>query len=111
MTHPNREELAGRCGRDAAYWRKAYEDLVDQTGRDLNDGLGRDPRREGRYATSGRAAAALRQSPTVEEVARVIEPSAFEDGRWHSARKQQKAFQKDALAKAQAIADLYGRGG
>lgn len=41
---------------DAAYWRKAYEDLVDQTGRDLNDGLGIDPRRADRPAKSGRAA-------------------------------------------------------
>lgn len=31
--------------RDATYWRKAYEELVRQTGRDLNDGLGRDPRK------------------------------------------------------------------
>ena len=30
--------------RNAAYWRNAYETLVKQTGRDLNDGLGRDPR-------------------------------------------------------------------
>lgn len=29
---------------DALYWRNAYEELVKQTGRDLNDGLGRDPR-------------------------------------------------------------------
>lgn len=29
---------------DAAYWRKAYEDLVKQSGRDLNDGLGFDKR-------------------------------------------------------------------
>lgn len=29
---------------DARYWRKAYETLVAQTGRDLNDGLGIDPR-------------------------------------------------------------------
>jgi hypothetical protein len=41
--------------RDAAYWRKAYEDLVDQTGRDLNDGLGIDPRRKDWPAKSGRA--------------------------------------------------------
>lgn len=40
-----------RCGEareheaDARYWRAAYEGLVGQTGRDLNDGLGRDPRR------------------------------------------------------------------
>lgn len=34
--------------RDAAYWRKSYEDLVKQTGRDLNDGLGIDPRTKGR---------------------------------------------------------------
>lgn len=31
--------------RDAAYWRAAYELLVKQTGRDLNDGLGVDPRK------------------------------------------------------------------
>lgn len=30
--------------RDRNYWRNAYEELVKQTGRDLNDGLGRDPR-------------------------------------------------------------------
>ncbi len=29
---------------DAAYWRKAYETLVDQSGRDVNDGLGFDAR-------------------------------------------------------------------
>lgn len=28
----------------AQYWREAYELLVNQTGRDLNDGLGLDPR-------------------------------------------------------------------
>lgn len=31
-------------GASALYWRDAYEKLVQQTGRDLNDGLGRDPR-------------------------------------------------------------------
>lgn len=31
--------------RDAAYWRNAYETLVKQTGRDLNDGYGLDPRK------------------------------------------------------------------
>lgn len=30
--------------RDVAYWRNAYEALVKQTWRDLNDGLGPDPR-------------------------------------------------------------------
>lgn len=35
----------GRLRQDAAYWRNAYETLVKQTGRDLNDGLGLDPRR------------------------------------------------------------------
>lgn len=29
---------------DAAYWRNAYETLVNQSGRDVNDGLGRDKR-------------------------------------------------------------------
>jgi hypothetical protein len=29
---------------DAAYWRNAYETLVKQSGRDVNDGLGRDNR-------------------------------------------------------------------
>jgi hypothetical protein len=29
----------------AAYWKRAYEMLVEQTGRDLNDGLGHDPRK------------------------------------------------------------------
>jgi len=33
-----------KASRDAAYWRNAYETLVKQTGRDLNDGLGTDPR-------------------------------------------------------------------
>jgi len=35
-----------RFRNDAAYWRSAYETLVRQTGRDLNDGLGLDPRKE-----------------------------------------------------------------
>lgn len=30
----------------AVYWRLAYEELVRQTGRDLNDGLGIDPRKQ-----------------------------------------------------------------
>lgn len=50
---------------DAAYWRKAYEDLVDQTGRDLNDGLGIDPRRADRPATSGRSALSRSPAPSV----------------------------------------------
>jgi hypothetical protein len=29
----------------SGYWRRAYENLVAQTGRDLNDGLGLDPRK------------------------------------------------------------------
>ena len=29
---------------NAGYWRGAYETLVRKTGRDLNDGLGLDPR-------------------------------------------------------------------
>ncbi len=40
-----RGEAAERQARDAAYWRNAYETLVKQTGRDLNDGLGLDPRK------------------------------------------------------------------
>lgn len=31
---------------DGRYWKGAYENLVAQTGRDLNDGLGKDPRKE-----------------------------------------------------------------
>lgn len=31
--------------RDSTYWRNAYEELARQTGRDLNDGLGLDPRK------------------------------------------------------------------
>ena len=37
-------ERAERQARDAGYWRRSYEELVKQTGRDLNDGLGLDPR-------------------------------------------------------------------
>lgn len=33
------------AARDVNYWRSAYEELVKQTGRDLNDGLGLDPRK------------------------------------------------------------------
>lgn len=39
------ERAARRGSGDAAYWRNAYETLVKQTGRDLNDGLGLDPRK------------------------------------------------------------------
>lgn len=45
-----------------------------------------------------------------EEIARVIEPSAFEGDRWRSARKQMLAYQEDALKKADAILALLGRG-
>ncbi len=37
----------------AAYWRNAYEALVKQTGRDLNDGLGVDPRRRAALGQRG----------------------------------------------------------
>lgn len=36
------------------YWRRAYEELVSQTGRDLNDGLGADPRRAPPHENGGR---------------------------------------------------------
>ena len=42
--------------RNAAYWRKAYEDLVAQTGRDLNDGYGIDPRRSNNLPPHTKAA-------------------------------------------------------
>ena len=35
----------------AQYWRNAYETLVKQTGRDLNDGLGLDPRKRPQPST------------------------------------------------------------
>lgn len=35
--------VRGECW-TTGYWRTAYETLVKQTGRDLNDGLGCDPR-------------------------------------------------------------------
>lgn len=38
----HRLQIAEAEGR---YWRKAYETLVEQTGRDLNDGYGIDPRK------------------------------------------------------------------
>lgn len=44
LTLVRRHAKATRAGVDAAYWRNAYEALVKQTGRDLNDGLGLDPR-------------------------------------------------------------------
>jgi len=40
-----RNDTLDKLSRDRAYWRKSYEDLVLQTGRDLNDGLGPDPRK------------------------------------------------------------------
>jgi hypothetical protein len=36
---------APKLKRDVLYWRRSYEELVEQTGRDLNDGYGRDPRK------------------------------------------------------------------
>lgn len=36
----------------ALYWRNAYEELVSQTGRDLNDGYGIDPRKASPAPTS-----------------------------------------------------------
>lgn len=43
---PDRKRLEN--SRD--YWRNAYEELVKQTGRDLNDGFGIDPRKTARFA-------------------------------------------------------------
>lgn len=48
---------------DAMYWRTAYEELVRQTGRDLNDGFGVDPRR-----THAHPLAASPQAPAREGV-------------------------------------------
>lgn len=45
MVIRNSEHRNPPYGHDAVYWRKSYEDLVKQTGRDLNDGLGLDPRK------------------------------------------------------------------
>lgn len=36
--------MGGNSQNSASYWREAYETLVSQTGRNLNDGLGVDPR-------------------------------------------------------------------
>jgi hypothetical protein len=41
-------------GADAQYWRRAYEDLVHQTGRDLNDGFGVDPRKAAHFTPSSK---------------------------------------------------------
>lgn len=41
----NRDPEVARERAVALYWRNAYEMLVRQTGRDLNDGLGLDPRK------------------------------------------------------------------
>lgn len=38
------ENRQSQTSGELQHWRKAYEDLVKQTGRDLNDGLGLDPR-------------------------------------------------------------------
>lgn len=43
--------------RDVTYWRAAYEELVRQTGRDLNDGFGVDPRRTHTHPLAAAAAA------------------------------------------------------
>lgn len=60
-----------QSARDADYWRKAYEDLVDQTGRDLNDGLGVDPRCIGWPASSGRSALRLSSGGQGSSAARI----------------------------------------
>jgi hypothetical protein len=65
-------ERAQAAARDANYWRNAYEELVRQTGRDLNDGLGVDPRKS--------QAPAL---PEREAVARVLAPEAFSEWQRH----------------------------
>lgn len=45
MGWPFGTRMEAEAKASAIYWRNAYETLVKQTGRDLNDGLGLDPRR------------------------------------------------------------------
>lgn len=61
----------------ALYWRNAYEELVRQTGRDLNDGLGPDPRKThmsplARHQGQEEAKAASVEGVSREDVAAII---------------------------------------
>ncbi len=45
--------MSDKSRNDAHYWRNAYETLVKETGRDLNDGLGLDPRKSLKLGATG----------------------------------------------------------
>ena len=135
MTHPNREELAGRpCGccrcvneavkadggspcdprliRMFLCERCKNKRCPHATDHRLSCTGSNEPGQEGsNYGVPlAGSAAALRQSPTVEEVARVIDPEAYEDTADEPRIVQVRAGkrQREAEAKAQAIAALYG---
>ena len=95
MTHPNREELAGRLDKAAA--------LADEIGRETSASL---------FAE----AAALRQpvpGVTVEEAAGIIDPEAMNADLFGEPKiviRRTTARRMAALAKAQAIMDRLDRG-
>lgn len=54
---------------EALYWREAYETLVRQTGRDINDGFGIDSRRANPAPLARDALAAAREEGRAEGLA------------------------------------------
>ena len=116
MTHPNREELAGEAHAIIADLRVTLTEIRADFARIMGE---RDAFRARAISAEDRLAAALRQPPSVEEVARVIDPAAMARDVESVARGYAGAVraaelrerQQAALAKAQAIAALYQRGG
>lgn len=96
MAHPNREELAGRL-EDGA---RAIE--IDGT----PSQIGPTP------ADLREAAAALRQSPSVEDLARLVLEAVFEGFEHGQCEKEWEPDYGKQIAEstAQAIAELYRRG-
>lgn len=62
--------MTARDALGAAYWRNAYEELVRQTGRDLNDGYGVDPIKA-RDRQAGQAAIGGAEISAAEELAAI----------------------------------------
>lgn len=63
--------------RDSRYWRRAYTDLVKQTGRDPNDGLGPDPRKT--WATERIPGAPAGQDEIVEAALEAFFPGDIDE--------------------------------
>lgn len=100
MTHPYREELAGRLPGDLSERLEAIASALP------NGGLW-----DQSVATLREAAAALRQSPSVEEVARVIDPKAwaFRDGQHDAIDKLTGGQSDEEKVRLKANSDMYVR--